>query len=968
MGKGCTRHLGIEHYNFGVQSRVPFQTSSDYVPDKLRSAIRSRTQSSNISTSGKPAAEKGDRSGVQTPNTRVLQQVFHSPKEGARKLASYFGSGKSEHFHCQENIQDGNTRVHKITAPSGGMGHFSRPLRCLSPYPNPSKVQEVLEIPDRRQNLPIQSPTYGIDRFCTGVHKSSANHQGNSTERRDKAKPVPRRLAHTWHFQRASQQRYSQSSGSGTTAGVSSELAEVRSYPTTTVHFPGIPLRSGSGSCKAHAEQDAEARTGYHPFPAQSSTVRTPLADSYWHHGSNRKDGTKRHDPNEGFSVGTGTELGSIQWESRQVDHRVKGSSKGSSVVARREECTGGSAPTSAFPRATSLHRCFTDRLGGIPATGRDTGERQLGSRRSVLSHKRQRAASSTVCPITTEADREEALCPRDHRQFLGCCVHKQTGRNTIHADVEGNREIVPLVRRTRSAVELQTHPRPYEHYSRQPITCRPSEGNGVDPGTSSDTRFMADMGEATHRPVCHSTKPPIADLCLSCPRLSSSGSRCTLNVLDEHVCVCLPTNSDLDESAAEINGGNELHIDSDRPSLAQTTMVSSDAGTANRSSSPASKHQETVETDAVSHFPSQPRHFPTPRVEIIKQQSRARGFSEKVSLRLAKPQKDSTIAVYEGKWRIFCDWCESRNRNPLHTDVVVLGDFLVWLREVKDLATSTIEGYRTAIASTLLGTSGVDLGKDLDLSRLLANLARERPKSRACVPKWNLATVLEGLTKHPFEPLHTASLKLVTLKTAFLLAFASGRRRGELHALVRTVSHKDNWSKVVLHTDPSFVAKTELANSSQVMQPLVIPALDSQDTTADSNLSLCPVRALRIYLDRTETLRGDREKLFISFKKGSKGEIAKATISQWIKKAVVASYELAGEEGLQDSIVRAHDVRGFAASWARCINVPLDEIMAACTWRSHNTFTHFYLKDLSLIQDDLLQLCPLVAAQHIVK
>ena len=573
------------------------------------------------------------------------------------------------------------------------------------------------------------------------------------------------------------------------------------------------------------------------------------------------------------------------------------------------------------------------------------------------------------VCSVTTEAEREKALCPGDHRQFHCCCVHKQTGRNKIQRDVIGNRETVPVVRRTGSTAELQTHSRPDEHNSRQPVTCWSSETNRVDSGTTGDKRSLASMGEATHRPVCHSTEPPVADVRFSCPRRSSNGSRCALNVMDEHVCICLPTNSDLDESAAEIGGGDELYTDSDCTSLAQTTVVSSDAGAIDRSSSPAHKLQETVEANTVTHFPSKPRHVPIPRVEIIKQQNRTRGFSEEVSLRLAKPQKESTITVYEGKWRIFCDWCESRDRDPLHTDVVVLGDFLLWLREVKSLATSTIEGYRTAIASTLLGSTGVDLGKDQDLSRLLANLARERPKIRACAPHWNLATVLEGMTKPPFEPLHQASLKLVTLKTVFLLAFASGRRRGEIHALMRTMSHTENWSKVVLHTDPSFVAKTVLANSNNVMQPLVIPALDAQeDTLAGSNMTLCPVRALRIYLDKTESLRGDRKKLFISFKKGCKREIAKATISHWIKKAIMASYELAGEQNLRDTMVRAHDVRGFAASWARCVNIPLDDIMSACTWKSHNTFTQFYLKDFSLIKDDLLQLCPVVAAQHIVK
>ncbi len=63
---------------------------------------------------------------------------------------------------------------------------------------------------------------------------------------------------------------------------------------------------------------------------------------------------------------------------------------------------------------------------------------------------------------------------------------------------------------------------------------------------------------------------------------------------------------------------------------------------------------------------------------------------------------------------------------------------------------------------------------------------------------------------------------------------------------------------------------------------------------------------------------------------------------------------------------VKAHDVRGFAASWARTSNVSLESIMLACSWKSHNTFTHYYLKDLARIQDEMFKLGPVVIARHV--
>ena len=45
-------------------------------------------------------------------------------------------------------------------------------------------------------------------------------------------------------------------------------------------------------------------------------------------------------------------------------------------------------------------------------------------------------------------------------------------------------------------------------------------------------------------------------------------------------------------------------------------------------------------------------------------------------------------------------------------------------------------------------------------------------------------------------------------------------------------------------------------------------------------------------------------------------------------------------------SLVKAHDVRSFTASKPFQSGVFLEQILSACHWKSHNTFTQFYLKD----------------------
>ena len=70
--------------------------------------------------------------------------------------------------------------------------------------------------------------------------------------------------------------------------------------------------------------------------------------------------------------------------------------------------------------------------------------------------------------------------------------------------------------------------------------------------------------------------------------------------------------------------------------------------------------------------------------------------------------------------------------------------------------------------------------------------------------------------------------LKHLTLKTAFLLALASGKRRSEIHAWVANkVSNLGQWEKVALFPSSDFIAKSQLAREgSQSVSLVTVPAL----------------------------------------------------------------------------------------------------------------------------------------------
>ena len=184
-------------------------------------------------------------------------------------------------------------------------------------------------------------------------------------------------------------------------------------------------------------------------------------------------------------------------------------------------------------------------------------------------------------------------------------------------------------------------------------------------------------------------------------------------------------------------------------------------------------------------------------------------------------------------------------------------------------------------------------------------------------------------------------------------------------------VSNLGQWEKVSLFPSSDFTAKNQLAREgSQSVSPVTIPALTTiVDRQFKEDRTLCPVRALKYYLDRTKDLRGSSSLLFISFKKGHTSDIRPATLSSWLKQTILLCYKQAAQQALDLVQVKEHDIRAFTASKAFfTVRVSVDQIMQACHWKAHNTFTNFYLKDLTWSDNDNnMYLGPVVAAQQVL-
>ena len=148
----------------------------------------------------------------------------------------------------------------------------------------------------------------------------------------------------------------------------------------------------------------------------------------------------------------------------------------------------------------------------------------------------------------------------------------------------------------------------------------------------------------------------------------------------------------------------------------------------------------------------------------------------------------------------------------------------------------------------------------------------------------------------------------------------------------------------------PTFRSKNQLAQKGlSCVALVVIPALaTSLDKSLKEDKSLYPVRTLSYYLAGTKDLCKGKNLVFVPFRKnsirilfrlpslpGSRKLCCSATSFLVRKpKACIKSEPMVFEPLL----LPRHSQGG----------VSLDQILSACSWKVHNTFTQFYLKDVA--------------------
>ena len=217
----------------------------------------------------------------------------------------------------------------------------------------------------------------------------------------------------------------------------------------------------------------------------------------------------------------------------------------------------------------------------------------------------------------------------------------------------------------------------------------------------------------------------------------------------------------------------------------------------------------------------------------------------------------------------------------------------------------ATIKVHRAAIQSVLIHKIP-DIANSVIIRNCIRSFDIERPRTRRVLPKFDINLVLWQFLKPPFTNAKCTSdreipLEIYVCKLSFLLALACGSRSSELHALTRSPGSLSRESEgggttLTLRTYAGFLAKND--RPDKLPSPIRLPSMFQLVGRQEPERFWCPVRAIDIYLYRTQGPEYSQEDSRLLRIPKPKITTTKGHVAYWIRRAVSLAYDSAGRGG----------------------------------------------------------------------
>ena len=952
----------------GIKEGITLDTSR--LPSTVQKRFERISQSSKVDTSGslllshklfrsretKGVANTDFRPPIKTVYNRDGSggtRVFLQGLSSAQKVGGVAVGDRSfaiKPVVSPGDVQDGHLTSGEASFISGNVGHDHRSVRCVPPYPNSPVISEVSVFSGGQEAVQVSGASVRVDVRPMDLHRGGEATKEMGISQLSDSLSVSGRLVES-ASREGSIGSVNASAGTGLSAiGVTGKCTKIRtgSSPKDCVSGGAARSTSRSGICnfrEARARDSSHSKVSAIYFSAShKSGVDAGVTGLHIFHGHLGQDVFSKI-PVPGAASTTEGEI------MQQQGGVVTTSERSSQVLAAAIDMADGCAVSVAGPTGGDLHGCVTAGVGDSLRPNHVSGQ----VAEALTSHKLSGVEDSVVCSPVVSAQVQKPGTVDSDRQYHSSSVSVTTGGHSVSqvAGTIATDSGVSTVSRMSS--DSQAHPRQAQRVGGLGVQGESSSAIRMGPiprGFRMGTTAVS-VGQSVLGDVCQFSESSSNQVCLSLPGSSSLGGRCDdVRASSGRGNLCVPT---------------VVSNCSVSPTSVATGQVQSAASGTVVSSYVVASGTQPVVTSQVEAFPSVTPVAGTATLGSCVPQSgkrqsipdvfgegrlKALGYTDQVIRRLALSHAASTQKQYLSKWTLFVVWASEKKPlpvDPTTPSMVVLADFLTYLFEVRKISPGAINNYRSAIVFYWRRLGFTVSPDDRVIKDLLSGFKRERPPPRTRVMTWDLKLVLEFFRSGRFAHWDSLSPKDLTLKAVFLVALASGKRRGELHALVRQGlldSHGDR-EGIIIHPAPDFISKTHIRTQGLgALKEVFIPKLVSEDT--DSTL-LCPVATLRRYLQVSDAYRSpNQKKLFISWQEGISADIAPQTISSYIRKAILLAYTEADQELLTQVKVVPHSVRHVATSLNALKHFSLQDIMRAGAWSTPNTFISFYLRDFA--------------------
>ncbi|XP_050972479.1 uncharacterized protein LOC127169281 [Labeo rohita] len=584
-------------------------------------------------------------------------------------------------------------------------------------------------------------------------------------------------------------------------------------------------------------------------------------------------------------------------------------------------------------------------RLGG--SVRGQNSEREMAHLAEKCAHKLPGTINSvscfeTFCAVSEEPPRSDQIRQHDHGG-----IYKPPRGHTLSSASQSGTETDCVGQKTLSFITGNARPGNNEYRGRSPVQGE-SSVQRMEPPPSGSGPVVEEIRPRGRRSLRIARKQSLPSVLLASERRCAYGCGC-------------PSAPMAKRTALRVSSAKPDHTNSkkgkrvrplshtDCPKLAGESVAGGDNAAFIRPAMASPATQRPTLAGARGDIPPRPGQGCSLGLARERLNLNATGLPSRVIGTIQNARAASTRSAYGKKWNVFEQWCAHKRIVPFLCSVA---DVLCFLQELLDKgrAFSTVKVYLAAISACHVGIDDNTMGRHPLVCRFMRGARRLNRVSRPLIPPWDLSVVLNALSRTPFEPIDSSDLKLLSLKTALLLALSTAKRVSELHALSvhnSCMQFTMDYLRVSLKTNPAFVPKVSesaLAYNQADLMAFHPPPFSSPEE--ERLHCLCPVRALRCYVNRTKALRKSNQ-LFVSWADSHRGKpISRQRLSHWIVEAIIVGYNSMGlspPEGL-----RAHSTRGLASSWAWFKGVSIRDICAAASWASPHTFVRFYKLDVT--------------------